>query len=126
MDFDTYVNKEYANGLFKLMSEYEDKPIFYGGITKNHGVVYMQGRFYGVTRSLLQKMCNSIDNVDFSPYEDVWFGKVVDYVRKDIQNSDKKKDVFFMGMDGSKVWHKIFKDKGVYLHLGRGLSKSEK
>ncbi|OLY83879.1 hypothetical protein AYI68_g1972 [Smittium mucronatum] len=126
MDFDNYLDKEYANGLFKMMSEYEDKPIFYGGLIKNHGVLYMQRRFYGVTRNLLQKICKGIKNIDFSRYEDEWFGKVVDYVRNDIQNSDKKKDMFFMGMDESKVWHKSFKDKGVYLHLGRGLSKSEK
>ncbi|OLY80043.1 hypothetical protein AYI68_g5871 [Smittium mucronatum] len=126
MDFDAYIDKKYVNSALKLMIDNEEKHLYYGVLTDNHNVYYMQGRFYGTTRRLLQDFCEIKDEVDFFYAEDVWFGNVTQIIRKKIREIGTGKDLIFMGVDETKVIHKKFKDKGVYLHLGRHLSDSEK
>ncbi|OLY84417.1 hypothetical protein AYI68_g1418 [Smittium mucronatum] len=125
MDFDAYLDKNYAYGVIKFMMDNSDKRIYYGNpyMDKKVKKVFMGGNFYAITSPLMADYCSCNIPTPMSVPEDEWYGNVLTDCTKEL-NDGKNHQIQYMYNDMKKILHKEYRSSGVHLRLGRGVYKS--
>ncbi|OMJ13186.1 hypothetical protein AYI70_g8659 [Smittium culicis] len=118
MNFDTIIDKNYMNGILKLASDNSDKLFFFGAFNSLFNSQYKNGRFYGLTDSLLRLYCSHKNNVPLHFSDDIWFGNVINHIHERLI-STAKNGVTLLSMNKNKIHHTSYIDAGIQFRLDK-------